>query len=199
MSLNPRAPQFHSKSPCVVKESDEDKMYVCTPLAYEFPYTLRSIPIPSLQTPYLASPTSVSPYPNRYSPQPRDSSYLNATTESTLTPSKLAHRVLRFPAGEPVLKVHASSNSTATTSSLSTMSQMPLPLSHLRHMARAHFLSLLASPNSLWTSSSHNTFSYTRQVTHLLQISLCLWHTARGMGMSCNTYPVLPGISVGSS
>lgn len=77
MSLNPRAPQFHSKSPIVVKESDEDKMSVCMPLAYEFPYTLRSIPIPSLQTPYLASPTSLSPYPNRYSPKPRDSPYLN--------------------------------------------------------------------------------------------------------------------------
>jgi hypothetical protein len=71
MSLNPRAPQFRtSKSPCVVKES-EDTRRVSTPLAYEFPYTLQ--PIPLLQTPYLASPTSVSPYPNRYSPQQRDS------------------------------------------------------------------------------------------------------------------------------
>jgi hypothetical protein len=77
MSLNPRAPQFrNSKSPCVVKKS-EDSLRVSTPLAYEFPYTLRPIPLPPVQTRYLASPTSVSPYPNRYSPQLRDSPYPN--------------------------------------------------------------------------------------------------------------------------
>jgi hypothetical protein len=73
MSLNPNAPQFQlSKSSCVVKKS-EDSSRVSTSLAYEFPYTLRPIPLPPLQTRYLVSPTSVSPYPNRYSPQLRDS------------------------------------------------------------------------------------------------------------------------------
>jgi hypothetical protein len=77
MSLNPRAPQFRiSKSPCVVKKL-EDAPCVSTPLAYEFPYTLRPIPLPPLQMRYLASPTSVSPYQNRYSPQLRDSPYPN--------------------------------------------------------------------------------------------------------------------------
>ena len=71
MSLNPYARQFYSKSPRVEKSENMKSVYA--PLAYEFPYTLKTIPISSLQTPYLASPTSLSPHPNRYSPQQRDS------------------------------------------------------------------------------------------------------------------------------
>ena len=76
MTLNPRAPQFYSisNSPHMFRELDKDLMPLSYGLGYEFPYTLRSIPISSLQTTSLASPTNTSPYPNRYSPQLRTNS-----------------------------------------------------------------------------------------------------------------------------